>query len=878
MSKFREFLVFEPGKSSAWILLILTFCMAGVIEYLIESYFLQQAQYQQQIESKNRLSLVRARIEGVINSNILLVQGFSSVVSTNPDIDQQYFSQIGRDITKNSTIIRNIAAAPDMVISLMYPIEGNEAAIGLDYNKHPQQRDAAYKVIETGKLILAGPVQLKQGGVGFIARIPVYTNVGLETRFWGLLSSVMDVDRFYREAGLFDQSLDLLIAIKGRDAKGKDGELFFGPESIYQQSPVTETINLPYGSWQLAAIPRHGWLTRPPYLWQTRSVALITTLLLLSLIYVKVKSNSQRKLLTSDLKAANHRFTSVLDGMNAAVYVADMQDYEVLYANPKTLETFGQDIVGKKCWQTLQSGQTGPCDFCTNPQLIDENGSANPCFRNEMVNTVTGSWIHTEAQAIPWDDGHLVRLAVGTDISKMKENEALLHEAHKNLEAIAYYDPLTDLPNRRLLAEKFDQMVKLNQRTDNKLAICYLDLDGFKRINDQFGHKTGDELLIQVAYKLKNVLREGDTIARWGGDEFSLILTIDILGDLHEIMQRILSTVSGKYALDEANAFISASIGVAIYPQDETDLDSLLRQADQAMYTAKQKGKQQYCLFDSERDKQIHEVRNQLTRISKAISDNEMVLFYQPKISIGKATVYGVEALIRWDNPEGEMIYPLDFLPIIQRSEVQCQLDLWVISTAIQQAQLWHQKGIHLSVSVNVSPYSLQQEEFTEQLFKFLERHPIPENLLEMEILESDLADIDTITMVISKLKKSNICFALDDYGTGYSSLTYLRQLPVHTLKIDQSFVRDMLIDENDLNIVEGVIGLARAFKKEVIAEGVETIEHGVKLAAMGCTNLQGYGIARPMPLATLEDWLQHYQIPVDWRLENKSLTLLSRS
>jgi EAL domain-containing protein (putative c-di-GMP-specific phosphodiesterase class I) len=254
-----------------------------------------------------------------------------------------------------------------------------------------------------------------------------------------------------------------------------------------------------------------------------------------------------------------------------------------------------------------------------------------------------------------------------------------------------------------------------------------------------------------------------------------------------------------------------------------------------------------------------------VNEISRAISQHEMVLYYQPKLSLTDQRIYGVEVLIRWSHPQRGILPPVEFLPFIRGTETQIDLDWWVIQSAINQALQWQRHHVDLSVSINVSPQTLQQDDFIEKLIRVLDNRHLKPGRIEVEILESDVADIEKITQVIEKLHKFNINFALDDYGTGYSSLTYLRKLPVHTLKIDQSFVRDMLTDQDDLNIVEGVIGLARVFRREVIAEGVETIEHGVKLASLNCNNLQGYGIARPMPLAQFNDWLAKYQIPKQW-------------
>ncbi len=276
-----------------------------------------------------------------------------------------------------------------------------------------------------------------------------------------------------------------------------------------------------------------------------------------------------------------------------------MQTHELLYANPKALDIFGKDIIGKKCWQTIQKGQTSPCVFCTNKYLVDNEGRPNPTFIWEQYNPYTKTWYQNEDQAILWDNGRLVRMGLAIDISQIKKSEAQLREAHKNLEAIAYFDPLTDLPNRRQFETLFKQTTSLLKRSEDKLAICYLDLDGFKTVNDKYGHDTGDELLIHVSSRIHQTLREEDTVARWGGDEFAFMLKIENADSCSFLLERLLQNISNKYELTSTLIEIGASIGVSIFPDDGRDLDTLLRQADQAMYSAKQKGKQQFSLYDS---------------------------------------------------------------------------------------------------------------------------------------------------------------------------------------------------------------------------------------------------------------------------------------
>lgn len=589
-------------------------------------------------------------------------------------------------------------------------------------------------------------------------------------------------------------------------------------------------------------------------------------------IVVILRDISERKQSEIALQQANQRVTSVLDGIDAAVYVADMENYEVLYVNPKVKQLLG-DVIGKKCWQSLQVSQSGPCPFCTNDKLLDANGNSTGIYNWEFQNTATGYWYHCSDRAIPWDDGRYVRLEVATDISTRVQDEKALKEAHQQLESLAYYDPLTKLANRRLFSDRLMQAFARADRTKKKLAVCYLDLDGFKDINDTLGHELGDKILIQVSERLIKALRGEDTVARWGGDEFALLINGQ---ENEEECANTLDRLIGRFAAPntvEGHIFnLTASIGVTIYPQDSGDPDTLLRHADQAMYLAKQRGRNRYYFFDPDQDRRVRAHRQLIGRVAEAIELGELRLYYQPKVDMSSGKVFGVEALIRWQHPEKGLLYPIEFLPIIEGHEIQYQLDWWILSTAINQAHLWYSDGLELSVSINISPNTIQQPGFTSRLSTLIKQVGIDGRMIELEILESRAVDdLDTVSSIIKACAQFGVSFALDDYGTGYSSLTYIRRLPVQTLKIDQSFVKDILIDKDDLNIVQGVIGLANAFERNVIAEGVEKIEIGVRLIELGCHLAQGFGIAKPMPVDEFGIWLRQYQFPREW-IETKKL------
>lgn len=829
------------------------------------------------------------------------------------------------------------------------------------------------------------------------------------------------------------------------------------------------------------------------------------------------------------LTLVNQRFLNMLDGTQAAVYVADIDTHEVLFVNRYFRELLG-DVVGKTCWRVIQGKTDGPCDFCTNPLLLDAHGRPGKPVTWEHYNPALQRWFHISDQAIPWEDGRFVRMEIALDITERKLAEEALRESdqryrrlfdnsrdaliivqpphwklvtcnaatrqlfgyddhdlleefsigrlspptqpdgrnsveaaaahlkialqngthffewqhrhrdgylldcsvllnraewsgetvvqgtvrdisarksaeralkqrtdeltranmeleqlatvftHANegisitdpdgttiqvndalcamsgysreeligsnprllrsgrhprgfyrhlwqrlldvghwsgevwhrkkngelfatnltisrvrdrrgkvlhyvalatditdqmhhqeqLERIAHYDVVTQLPNRILLARELKQAMARSRRRDSRIAIAYLDLDGFKAINDQYGHDVGDRLLAKVARNMKETLRSEDTLARLGGDEFVAVLSsVDTDTALHTALRRMLHSAAMPVDLESHSLHVSASLGVTLYPQnDPQDADQLLRQADQAMYQAKLSGKNRYMLFDTKHHEAIVGHHERIARIEKALENEEFVLYYQPKVNMRTGRIMGLEALVRWQHPERGLLRPAEFLTVIQNHPLSTALDAWVLGEALMQTHRWQADGGHaLCVSINLSAMTLQQGQFFDILKSRLAQWPAGAGeLLEIEILESSaLDDIGSVIGLIRQCRELGVRFALDDFGVGYSSLTYLKRLPANTLKIDQSFVRDMLSDADDMAILRGILSLAQVFDREVIAEGVETIAHGECLLDLGCDAAQGYGIARPMPAARVIPWIESWVAPAPW-------------
>ena len=452
-------------------------------------------------------------------------------------------------------------------------------------------------------------------------------------------------------------------------------------------------------------------------------------------------------------------------------------------------------------------------------------------------------------------------VALFSDITPLKRHQEMLEHG-------AHFDALTNLPNRLLLSDRLQQAMANCQRQSQILAVLYMDIDSFKSINDAFGHSVGDELLVAISQQMRDGLREGDTLARMGGDEFVVVLTgLRGVEDCVQLVNRVLAACACPVLVGGMELSVTTSIGVTLYPNDNVDADQLMRNADFAMYEAKRGGKNRFHLFDANQDAEVKTRSNQQSRIEQALRQQELVLYYQPKVNMRSGAVVGAEALIRWNHPERGLLAPASFLPAIEKHPLSERVGDWVMATAFMQLDAWAQAGLKLPVSINASARQFLDEQFTAKLAALLASHPrIDPDMVELEILEtSALEDMGAVQKIMADCHSLGVKFSLDDFGTGYSSLTYLRRLPVDILKIDQSFIRDMLEDTGNLSIVKGVIGLAAAFNRTVIAEGVETDAHGVQLMALGCELAQGYAIARPMPAEQLPDWVATWDLPAAW-------------
>ncbi|MCZ8528768.1 bifunctional diguanylate cyclase/phosphodiesterase [Alteromonas sp. PRIM-21] len=572
-----------------------------------------------------------------------------------------------------------------------------------------------------------------------------------------------------------------------------------------------------------------------------------------------VQDITVNKRLEDKLKLSASVFSHAREG----IFITDSES-NIIDVNKTFEEITGysrNEVIGNKP-SMFKSGKQSP-EFYENlwKSIINDGYWAGEVWNKRKNHEIYAQLL--TVSAVRDDDGTIKNyIAIFSDISETKEQQY-------RLEQMAHYDVLTNLPNRTLLAERLDSALKHCQTNERYAAVVLLDLDGFKEINDTFGHSVGDELLITLAHRFKSTLNQGDTISRFGGDEFVAVLTnLKQAQDFGPTVKNMLKAASTPVKYGENELKVSASIGLTVYPTDDTDAEQLIRHADQAMYLAKQKGKNCFHLFDIESEDAIKTRHEIIKSIENALKNNEFELYYQPKVNMRTGTIVGAEALIRWQHPIRGLLSPAEFLPFIENHSLSIDVGEWVIEESLRQHYQWKQLGIDIKISVNISALQIQQRNFPTRLKNLLSKVPeTPPKAIQLEVLEtSKLSNIKNVSEIMEDCVNLGVTFAIDDFGTGYSSLTYLRRLPAEVIKIDQSFVRDMLEDLEDKTIVIGVIALANSFNRSVIAEGVETVAHGASLLTLGCELAQGFGVARPMPPKALPTWVEQWETKEEWK------------
>ncbi len=831
------------------------------------------------------LNPIRAKLEANINGDIQLIRGLIATISTEPGMDQKRFSELARNLFNERSHLRSLAAAPNLVVSMVYPVAGNQKAIGLNYRKNKDQRAAALRVKETASMVLAGPLTLVQGGEGLIGRFPVFiSGRGSSNSFWGIVSAVINVPLLYQDSGLLSAAQDIDIAIIGRDGLGKDGALFYGSPSVRTSHPVEMNIVLPAGTWQIVAVPKGGWQTEPPNTWQLRLLVAIGGLFILVPMFVTGRLMEERQSHIEvlrhnkeSLQELSYRLKIALDTSQIGIWELDIATGK-LFWDDRMKELYG----GRHLQGTYEDWQRTlhPDDLQQARAEFYEALAGDNAYSSQFRITLTdGSVRHIRSIGSKYigAGGREKIVGVNWDVTADVETNAILEkakiqaEAHSaELEAARYrmefnalHDPLTTLPNRRYLDQVLAGMGAHNADAD-LVSIFHVDLDRFKEINDTLGHAAGDEILRHAAQILRANTQDTDFVGRIGGDEFVIISRNGVAENSDTTMaSRIIEEMSLPIRYKEQECRIGVSIGIAHQTRPDEELTQVLVNADIALYEAKRRGRNRYEVFTHSLKTAVIKSKQTADEILRGLEQNEFVAYFQPQFCPVSLDIIGVEALVRWDHPTKGLLAPYAFLKTAEDINVIAEIDQRILEQALFQLHRWEASGVHIpKVSVNLSYQRLHDENLIERLSQLT----IPTGRLSFELLESISFDESDVTVLsnIERIKNLGIDIEIDDFGTGYASIVSLLKLTPRRLKIDRQLIIPILTSPKQRQLVASIIDIGISLGIDVIAEGVETMEHATALRELGCYGLQGYAFARPMSANDLVNfarerkWMPH--------------------
>jgi diguanylate cyclase (GGDEF)-like protein/PAS domain S-box-containing protein len=552
---------------------------------------------------------------------------------------------------------------------------------------------------------------------------------------------------------------------------------------------------------------------------------------------------TERKAAEAMLRKQSAAITSSMDGIG----ILDAR-LELTYANDALARLYGyatpQELIGKSLPQLYEQRETDRFRDTVLPAVF-ETGR----WRGETTALRgDGSTFPQEMSLTALDGGGIV--CVVRDISERAY-------AEEQIKHLAYHDALSGLPNRLLFKDRLTVALSHAQRNSSRLAVLFLDLDRFKVINDSLGHNIGDQLLQAVAARISSCLRDSDTVARLGGDEFTLLVSdLSRSDDAVPVAKKVLEAVRYPFHIEGREFYITTSIGISLYPEDGLDAETLIKNADTAMYQAKEQGRDNYQLFNAYINARALQRIALEHGLRRALMNAELEVHYQPIYDFRLDRISGMEALLRWNHPEMGSIPPGMFIPLAEANGVMVPIGTWAMRAACAQARIWHEAGFkNLSLAVNLSVCQLQQPDLVQIVRQILQETQIQPRMLELEITESSaMQSPETSVRTLYELKKLGVRISLDDFGTGHSSLSYLKRFPVDTLKIDQSFVRDITTDPDTASIVSAIIAMARSLRLKVIAEGVEFTEQANFLRRYNCDQMQGYLIKAPVPAQEFTD------------------------
>ena len=874
--------MFRPTNIPAAIALVVALCGGLFADY--QNREISRERLRSEVLSQ--VSLIRTRLEGNINGNIQLVRGLVATISTEPNMTQLRFGTLAENLVGERSQIRNIAAAPDLVVRLMYPLAGNEKAIGLDYRQNERQRDTVFRARDTGELVLAGPVDLVQGGKGFIGRFPVFISTPHNDRtFWGVVSAVIDLERLYADSGLRDEEMKINVAISGADGRRDAGEPpFFGEPATVANDPVTAEVHLPSGTWTISAVPKNGWDVPSADRWILRALILAGGAIIFVPIFLTGRLIEERQRHIGelrkrevDLQRLSRRLGLALETSRVGVWDYNITN-DVLVWDERMNELYGLPADNRQRSYTDWHNALHPDDLERAQedfrQAVERTGQYNSDYRLKLPD---GSVRHIRAIGAVYEDVDGTSKIVGVnwdvstdvalndDLRRVKNlteaRNAELLVAKARIEHTALHDSLTGLPNRRYLDQKLELRAALREDETRRTALLHIDLDRFKQINDTLGHAAGDAMLVHASKILRVNVRSTDFIARVGGDEFVVLCWMDNddpdddAGYLAGLAERIIREMREPVRYEGHECRFGVSVGIATEPERGCDPRRLLVNADIALYRAKSRGRNRFQFFNDALQAEIVHTKRVADEILNGLEQGQFVAYYQPQFDAETLVADGVEALARWNHPTEGVLGPDAFLKVAEELNVVSTIDRMILEQALLDFNGWAEQGVPIpKVSVNVSARRLNDEE----LIGGLSRLDFKPGTVSFELVESIFLDDNDehISWNVEQIKELGIDIEIDDFGTGYASIVSLIKLKPRRLKIDRQLVMPITGSPAQRHLVESIIEIGKSLGIEVIAEGVETMEHARVLRQLGCHGLQGYAFARPMTAGALSTFV----------------------
>ncbi len=887
LEKFRAALagVFRPANIAGAVALCVVIGAAVFAD--VQNRTLQQQEIRATVA--RQVGLVRARLEGNINGNLQLVRGLIATLATEPDMDQERFASLAHSLFEEKSQLRDVAGAPDLKVTLLYPIAGNEKTMGLDYTKTDAQKIEAFRARDSHSVVLAGPLNLIQGGVGFIGRFPVYVDGPNDTeRFWGVVSAVVDSDRLYRDSGLDDLDLGLDVTLRGSNGTGSTGPVFYGAADVLDDAPVVADVKLPGGSWQILARPTGGWDAALPDPTNFRLALLIAAALVLAPLVVAWRLINERSRHMSELRESAHQLAVLSRRLGLALETSEVGvwefnvDTDTAVWDDRMDELFGLPRDGKMRTDADWRRAVHPDDLPRIQGVIDDalrsrgryvieyrirplNGDPErtiravaSCYRDESdgsIRLVGCNWDVT-ADAI-------TRQALERARSEAEARNADLIEATARIEHTSLHDALTRLPNRRYLDRVLAERAEAENRDGGGLALLHIDLDRFKQINDTLGHAAGDAMLVHVASVLRANVREDDFVARIGGDEFVVVSALrNGRRDLTRLANRIIDEMRQPVPYQGHECRCGVSVGIAYQRGPQVDDKRLLMDADIALYRAKRHGRNRHEFFTEALQAEIVSTKQMADDILTGIEQGQFVAWYQPQFDARTQQISGVEALARWEHPARGVVSPALFLPIAEDLNVVATIDRMILEQTLAWMRIWRAQGLIVPhASVNVSARRLRDE----NLVKSLRKLDIEPGTISFELVESIYLDEsdDIVAFNIDQIRELGIDIEIDDFGTGYASIVSLLKLRPRRLKIDRQLVMPIVDSEPGRQLIASIVDIGHSLGIGVVAEGVETREHARIATELGSDVLQGYAFARPLSPSSIERFVANWQAKV---------------